>query len=281
MIKPFWNPKKSNVTLYHGDCIDIMAEMPDASVDVVWADPPYFLSGKGTTCSGGKRVPVKKGKWDSPPATFAEMHAFNADWLRQCHRLLKPTGTIWVTGTLHSIHSIGVAMRQLGFGILNEVIWQKIAPPPNLGCRCLTHAHETLLWARKTPKSKHFFDYEMAKRFNGGKQLIDVWKIGRPGESETWFGKHPTQKPVRLVARCLAISLPKEGGVVLDPFQGHGTTGAAALGSDGLWQYIGIENDAAMLEVTKKRITALQRPYSKTSKPKLAPLKKKKAARGK
>jgi site-specific DNA-methyltransferase (adenine-specific) len=221
-------------------------------VDVIFADPPYFLSGSGSTCSGGKRASVVKGEWDRPK-TLAEMHAWNGKWLAVARRLLAPNGTIWVSGTLHSIHSCGIAMQQLGMAMINEVIWQKTNPPPNLACRCITHSHETLLWAKRAESSKHHFDYAASRRYTG-KQLLDVWKMGSPGKAELVHGKHPTQKPIALVARCLAISAP-DGATVLDPFQGSGTTGVVVAGLDSLaMRYVGIDSDPQWLSVTEARI---------------------------
>lgn len=250
----YWKTPCDEVTLLHGNSLDVMESLPAMSCSIIFADPPYFLSGDGTTCSGGERVAVSKGSWDVP-RDIREMHAFNGRWLRLCRRLLKPGGTIWVCGTHHagSIHSIGVAMAQLQLEILNEVVWRKPNPPPSLACRSLTHAHETLLWARKRG-AKHHFNYKTAKAY-AGKQMLDVWDaIGPPNKAERRHGRHPTQKPTALVSRCLAISSPHRG-VVLDPFNGSGTTGVVCVGLAGSrLKYIGIDMNEEYLEITKQRI---------------------------
>ena len=171
--------------------------------------------------------------------------------LRRCQALLKPNGTIWVSGTQHVIFSVGYAMQQLGMKILNDIIWEKPNPPPNLSCRYFTHSTETILWAAKNQKSKHLFNYPHMRAENGGKQMKSVWRFTAPGRDEKLFGKHPTQKPVRLVERCILAST-KLGDFVLDPFSGSATTGMAAV-SNGR-KYVGIELDKEFLELSVKRL---------------------------
>ncbi|MCI0557016.1 MAG: site-specific DNA-methyltransferase, partial [Nitrososphaera sp.] len=157
-----WKSGDGQSTLYHGDSLDVMASLPDNSVDCIWTDPPYFLSNDGITCVAGRMVKVNKGEWDRSRGIELD-HEFNLNWLSQCYRILKPSGTIWVTGTLHVYLSVGMAMLQTGYRILNDIHWEKPNPPPNLGCRCFTHSTETLLWATKAKKgSKHryTFNYE-------------------------------------------------------------------------------------------------------------------------
>jgi site-specific DNA-methyltransferase (adenine-specific) len=168
---------KHHIRIYQGDCREILEKIPENSVDLVFADPPYFLSNGGITCHAGKMVSVNKGDWDKLPgpdlgpvrARFDKVHEFNTTWLAAAQRVLKPNGSIWVSGTAHVIHSVGFAMQQLGFKLLNDISWVKPNPPPNLSCRYFTHATETLIWAAKNSKSRHTFNYPLMKRINGGK----------------------------------------------------------------------------------------------------------------
>ncbi len=219
---PAFDDPKHHLRIYQGDCLDILAQIPPSSVDLVFADPPYFLSNGGITCHAGKMVSVNKGVWDKSQGPDAN-HAFNTAWLAACQRVLKPNGAIWVSGTAHVIHSVGFAMQQLGFKLLNDISWVKPNPPPNLSCRYFTHATETIIWAAKDKKSRHTFNYKLMKETNRGKQMKSVWEIKPPETWEKKFGKHPTQKPVALLERILLAST-NEGDVVLDPFAGGGTT---------------------------------------------------------
>ena len=219
---PIFDDPKHHLRIYQGDCLDILAQIPASSVDLVFADPPYFLSNGGITCHAGKMVSVNKGSWDKSNGPDAN-HAFNTAWLAACRRVLKPNGSIWVSGTAHVIHSVGFAMQQLGFKLLNDISWVKPNPPPNLSCRYFTHATETIIWAAKDKKSRHTFHYKLMKETNRGKQMKSVWEIKPPETWEKKFGKHPTQKPVALLERILLAS-SDEGDTVLDPFLGGGTT---------------------------------------------------------
>jgi site-specific DNA-methyltransferase (adenine-specific) len=229
---PAFNDDKHHLRIYQSDCLALLPQLPASSVDLIFADPPYFLSNGGITCHAGKMVSVNKGAWDKLPgpdsgpvrARFDEVHAFNTAWLSACQRLLKPNGSIWVSGTAHVIHSVGFAMQQLGFKLLNDISWVKPNPPPNLSCRYFTHATETIIWAARDKKSRHTFHYKLMKETNRGKQMKSVWTDIRPPEPwEKKFGKHPTQKPVALLERILLAS-SSEGDLVLDPFLGGGTT---------------------------------------------------------
>lgn len=251
----FWRSPDGAATLLHGDSLLALATLPEESIDVVFADPPYFLSNGGTTCQNGKRVKVDKGGWDKSLG-IEQNHEFNRKWLAACQRLLTPNGTIWVSGTSHVIHSVGFAMQQLGFKMLNEIVWEKPNPPPNLSCRYFTHSTETVLWAAKGRKSKHFFDYPRMRAENGGKQMKSVWRMTAPGKREKEHGKHPTQKPLSLLERIIASSCPEDAHV-LDPFNGSGTTGLAA--SRAGMQYTGIDLSEEYLELTKARLLA-ERP---------------------
>jgi site-specific DNA-methyltransferase (adenine-specific) len=242
------------VWLYQGNCLELLdaiaAKYPEGRFDCIFADPPYFLSNGGITCHAGKMVKVDKGNWDKSRGPELN-HEFNLEWLRRCQRVLKPNGTIWVSGTLHVIFSIGYAMQQLGFKILNDITWEKPNPPPNLSCRYFTHSTETVLWAAKNEKSKHRFNYDLMRQTNGGKQMKTVWTMTAPGSGEKTHGKHPTQKPVTLVERCILASTNK-GDLVLDPFLGGGTTAIAALRSGR--KCVGIEADEAHVKLCTRRI---------------------------
>ncbi|HKW90098.1 MAG TPA: site-specific DNA-methyltransferase [Candidatus Acidoferrales bacterium] len=233
---PYFHDPRHHITIYQGDCLEILAALPAASVDLIFADPPYFLSNDGITCHAGRMVSVNKGAWDKLPgpalgpvrARFDKVHEFNTAWLAACQRVLQPNGSIWVSGTSHVIHSVGFAMQQLGFKLLNDVSWVKPNPPPNLSCRYFTHATETIIWAARDKKSRHKFNYKLMKQVNAGKQMKSVWTIPPPEPWEKKLGKHPTQKPLALLERILLAS-SSEGDLVLDPFLGSGTSALAAL----------------------------------------------------
>jgi len=245
-----WEAPGGEATLLHGDSLELMAALPAESFDLIFADPPYFLSNGGSTCKSGRRAKVDKGDWDRSRGVD-DNHAFNRRWLEACQRLLTPNGTIWVSGTSHVIYSVGFAMQQLGFKMLNEIVWEKPNPPPNLSCRYFTHSTETVLWASRDRKSKHHFAYARMREINGGKQMKSVWTMTAPRKAEKSHGKHPTQKPLSLLERILEAACPPEGRV-LDPFNGSGTTGVAAARA-GL-PYVGIDQQADYLDLTRARL---------------------------
>ena len=239
-----------NAKLILGNSLELLEKFNEQMFDMIFADPPYFLSNGGTTCRSGKQASVNKGSWDEN-FTLEEKHAFNRQWIRVCKRLLKPHGTIWITGTMHNIYSVGMALEQEGYKILNNITWQKKNPPPNLACMCFTHSTETVLWARPNPKCTHYFNYELMKEENGGKQMKDVWTGTLTPPREKAHGKHPTQKPEYLLERIILAST-REGDTVLDPFIGSGTTAVVAtrLGR----RCVGIDSCAEYLEIAKSRV---------------------------
>lgn len=246
--------QNAKASIFCGDCFLVLEQLveknPAGFVDMIFVDPPYFLSSGGITCHSGKMVSVDKGSWDKSKS-IEEMHQFNMQWLALCQKALKANGTIWVSGTSHVIHSVGYAMQTLGYKILNDITWEKPNPPPNLSCRYFTHATETIIWAAKNSKSKHKFNYQEMKVSNAGKQMKSVWKITAPNSEEKIFGKHPTQKPLKLLERCI-LAASDEADLILDPFMGSGTTAVAALQHGR--NVIGIELDQEYCELTKKRI---------------------------
>ncbi len=249
---PVFDDPKHHIRLYQGDCLHLLALLPESSVDLVFADPPYFLSNGGITCHAGRMVSVNKGDWDKSKGPDAN-HDFNRSWLAACQRILKPNGSIWVSGTAHVIHSVGFAMQQLGFKLLNDISWVKPNPPPNLSCRYFTHATETIIWAARDKKSRHAFNYKLMKETNRGKQMKSVWEIKPPENWEKKFGKHPTQKPVALLERILLAS-SNEGDLVLDPFSGSGTTVLAALRTHRT--AVGLELSYDFLSLTTQRLSS-------------------------
>lgn len=249
MLNPFYADEHSE--LYLSDTFSALEQMNSECADMIFADPPYFLSNDGISCSGGKRVSVNKGEWDKID-TLEEKHNFNRRWLRLCRKVLKQDGTIWVSGTLHNIYSVGMALEQEGFKILNNITWQKTNPPPNLACKCFTHSTETILWAQKNDRhARHYFNYALMKELNDGKQMRDVWTGTLTPRSEKIHGKHPTQKPLYLLERIILAST-HEGDIVLDPFCGSSTTGVACrkLGRN----YIGIDNNEEYINLSIARL---------------------------
>ena len=247
---PAFHDPRHHIKIFHGDCLQILAALPAESIDLIFADPPYFLSNGGITCHAGRMVSVNKGAWDRSRGPDAN-HQFNSAWLAACQRLLKPDATIWVSGTAHVIHSVGFAMQQLGFKLLNDISWVKPNPPPNLSCRYFTHATETIIWAARDKKSRHKFNYKLMRQLADGKQMKSVWTIPPPESWEKKFGKHPTQKPLALLERILLAS-SSEGDLLLDPFLGSGTSALAALRLSR--RSIGIELESISLDLTLQRL---------------------------
>lgn len=246
------NKIMASTELIQGNCLEVLDQLFDERgefVDLIFCDPPYFLSNGGITCQNGKMVKVDKGDWDKSQGADLN-HEFNLEWLKRCQRILKPNGTIMVSGTFHVIYSIGFALQQIQMKLLNNITWQKPNPPPNLACRYLTHSTETVIWAAKNQKSKHTFNYKLLKEINGGKQMKDVWVMTAPKKNEKEYGKHPTQKPTELLER-LILTASNEGDLVLDAFNGSGTTGVACLETGR--NYLGIELEKEYIELSEMR----------------------------
>ncbi len=226
---------EKNVRLYNGDIVETLNALPDECVDLVFADPPYNLSNDGFTCHAGKRVSVNKGKWDKSRG-IEEDFEFHYNWIEVCRRVLKRNGSLWISGTYHSIYTCGFALKKQGWHMINDICWYKPNASPNLSCRMFTASHETLLWVRKDKRTKHTFNYDAMKNGSwsndfikkSGKQMRSIWAINTPKNGEKEYGKHPTQKPEALLERIILAS-SNEGDIVLDPFCGSATTGVAAL----------------------------------------------------
>lgn len=241
-----------------GDSFSILKKIPEKSVDMIFADPPYFLSNGGVTVKSGKMVSVNKAKWDMN-MPLEEKLKYNRTWIKLCRRILKDNGTIWISGTMHNIYFVGVALELEGFSIINNITWQKTNPPPNITTRAFTHSTETILWARKqlTPnkKGKHHFNYLDMKTINGDKQMKDVWQFSLTPQREKKEGRFPTQKPLALLERII-LSSTKENDLILDPFNGSGTTGIAAKKLNR--KYLGIDLEKEYLDLTKRRYNSLK-----------------------
>lgn len=276
MIKPYY--KKPNFTLYQADSLKFLAELSENSIDMIFADPPYFLSSGTFTCQNGKMVSVKKGDWDLSNG-LKKNFEFHLEWIKAVRKILKPKGTIWISGTYHSIYQCGFALQLAGYHILNDVAWFKPNASPNLSCRFFTASHETLIWARKEKNAKHTFNYktmvewennytkEIRCRHCGkkdryevlhekGKQMRSVWAINTPQKIEKKFGKHPTQKPEELLRRVVLASTNK-GDLILDPFTGSSATGLIAY----LYgrKFIGIDTEKEYLDLSIKRFEDLEK----------------------
>lgn len=242
--------KNDSFSLINDDTFNALDSFENSTFDMIFADPPYFLSSDGITCSGGKMVSVNKGDWDKS-LSVKDKHTFNRKWIKECYRVLKDNGTIWISGTLHNIYSIGMALEEEGFKIINNITWQKTNPPPNLACKTFTHSTETILWARKDlKKNKYTFNYELMKELNHNKQMRDVWTTSLTKPSEKKQGKHPTQKPLEILDRIILAST-KENDLILDPFCGSSTTGISAIKLNR--KYIGIDNNKDYLDLSIRR----------------------------
>jgi len=240
------------IRLYLGDVIEVLNKLPEESIDLIFADPPYNLSNDGFTCHAGRRVSVNKGEWDRSKGVEEDFQ-FHYRWIEACKRVLKPNGTLWISGTYHSIYACGFALQKQGWHLINDICWLKPNASPNLSCRMFTASHETLLWAKKNKKAKHTFNYDLMKNgnWNGdfikkpNKQMRSVWAINTPKNGEKKYGKHPTQKPEALLERIILAS-SNEGDIVLDPFCGSGTTGVVAIRYKR--KFVGIDSERKYLD---------------------------------
>lgn len=225
MPESYYKSPNRDFTLLLGDSFQLLREF-DFKFDCIFADPPYFLSNGGISVQAGKIVSVNKGDWDKGKSQ-QEINEFNMEWLDLCRNKLKDNGTIWISGTYHNIFSVANCLTELGYKILNVVTWAKTNPPPNISCRFFTYSTEFIIWARKTNKNAHYFNYELMKQLNGNKQMTDVWHLPAITPWEKSCGKHPTQKPLSLLSRIIMAST-QQGEWILDPFCGSSTTGIAA-----------------------------------------------------
>ncbi len=252
-MSAYYRSEDGAFILCQGDCRELLRSF-DFAFDTIFADPPYFLSSGGLTCKNGRPACVDKGDWDKP-STPEEMDAFNREWLALCREKLKPGGTLWASGTHHNAFSLAAALNELGFKLLNVITWVKTNPPPNISCRYFTHSTEYVLWARRDAKTPHYYNYELMRTLNGGRQMTDVWRFPAVAAWEKSCGKHPTQKPLSLLVRLLLAST-QEGAWVLDPFSGSGTTGIAAnlLGR----KFLGLERETEFLDLARARKLELE-----------------------
>lgn len=248
MIKPYYKSPNRDFTLLHGDCFQLLREF-DFKFSCIFADPPYFLSNGGISVQAGKIVSVNKGEWDRGKSQ-QEMMDFNMEWLGLCRDKLRDNGTIWISGTYHNIFSVANSLTRLGYKILNVVTWAKTNPPPNISCRYFTYSTEFIIWARKYEKKAHYFNYDLMKQINNGKQMTDVWHLPAIAPWEKSCGKHPTQKPLALLARIILASTQQDEWI-LDPFCGSSTTGIAACLLKR--RFLGIDQELKYLEISRCR----------------------------
>lgn len=260
-MEPYY--KSNSFELYLSDCLEFLKDLPEKSVDMIFADPPYNLSNGGFTCHAGRRVSVNKGKWDESRGIKKDFD-FHLAWITACRKVLKPNGSIWISGTYHSIYACGYALQLAGYHLLNDIAWYKPNAAPNLSGRYFTASHETLIWARKDKNAKHTFNYKLMKEGywpedilkKSGKQMRSVWNISTPKPMEKKFGKHPTQKPEALLKRVILAST-NEGDLVLDPFTGSSTTGLISY----LYgrKFIGVDNEKEYIDLSIKRFKELKK----------------------
>lgn len=254
-VKSYYKSKDNSFNLIHGDTFKVLPQF-DFYFDMIFADPPYFLSNNGLTIKNGEIVSVNKGDWDKSHG-YDFINAFNREWISLCREKMKDNGTIWISGTMHNIFSVGQVLTELGFKILNVITWEKTNPPPNFSCRYFTHSTEQVIWARKSSKVPHYYNYELMKEINDGKQMKDVWRLPAIAQWEKTCGKHPTQKPLALLARIILAST-KKGAWILDPFAGSSTTGIAATLLNR--KYLGIDSEEEYLNLSRMRREELESP---------------------
>ncbi|KAB8151821.1 site-specific DNA-methyltransferase [Kordia sp. TARA_039_SRF] len=255
MLKPYFKSTDKNFCLLEGDSMKLLPKI-NHKFDMIFADPPYFLSNNGLSIQSGKIVSVNKGKWDKSHGT-EYINQFNRQWLTLVRDKMKEDATIWISGTMHNIFSVGQILTELDFKILNIVTWQKSNPPPNFSCRYFTHSTEQIIWARKNDRTPHYFNYELMKQLNGNKQMKDVWKLPAIAPWEKSCTKHPTQKPLSVLTRLILAST-KPNAWILDPFAGSSTTGIAANLSNR--RFLGIDQEKEYLEISKRRKLEIEDP---------------------
>jgi site-specific DNA-methyltransferase (adenine-specific) len=259
--KPYF--REGDFVLYHDNSLNMLAQLPEDSIDMIFADPPYNLSNGGFSVHAGRMVSVNKGDWDKSKG-FKDDYNFHYKWLEACRRVLKPEGTLWVSGTYHSIYQCGHVLQALGYHILNDIAWFKPNASPNLSCRFFTASHETIIWARKDKKAKHTFNYGAMKEGDWPEdqlkkpnlQMRSVWAMGTPRPDEKIHGKHPTQKPLSLLRRIVLASTNK-GDIILDPFTGSSTTGLAAIMNKR--KFLGVDMEKKYLDLSIKRFSDLKK----------------------
>jgi len=251
--RSFFISSNSDFSLLGGDCLTVIPQIEN-DVDMIFADPPYFLSNGGQTVKNGKIQSVNKGDWDKL-ISDNDAYVFTYEWLSAVRDKMADNATIWVSGTHHNIFTLGRILPQLGFKILNVITWEKTNPPPNFSCRFFTHSTEFIIWARKHPKVPHYFDYDLMKRLNNDKQMKDVWRLPAIAKWEKSCGKHPTQKPLALLAQIILASTKKDA-LILDPFAGSSTTGIAGHVLER--RFIGIEQEFDYLKLSQARYEDLQ-----------------------
>jgi len=248
MINPFFKSDDKDFYLLQGDTMELLPKF-EHKFDMIFADPPYFLSNDGLSIQSGKIVSVNKGNWDKSEG-FEFINDFNRKWLTLAREKMKDDATIWISGTMHNIFSVGQILNELGFKILNVITWEKSNPPPNFSCRYFTYSTEQIIWARKSDKVPHYFNYELMKQLNEGKQMKDVWKLPAIAPWEKSCGKHPTQKPLSVLTRLILAST-KPNAWILDPFTGSSTTGIAANLVNR--RFLGIDQEEEFLNISKNR----------------------------
>ena len=248
MMQAYYKSYNRDFTLLEGDCMTLLPQFK-FKFDMIFADPPYFLSNNGISVQNGKIVNVNKGDWDKG-GSIEVVNEFNLQWISMCREKLKDNGTIWISGTYHNIFSVANALQQSGFRILNVITWAKTNPPPNISCRVFTHSTEFIIWARKYKNRPHYYNYDLMKAINGNKQMTDVWHLPAIARWEKSCGKHPTQKPISLLVRSILAST-EPNSWILDPFAGSSTTGIAASLTGR--RFLGIEQESDFLALSKSR----------------------------
>lgn len=247
-MEPYYQAKDDEFTLYNGDTRKLVNYI-DKKIDMIFADPPYFLSKNKSICINGNWKSFEKGTWDRVTSQ-ENINEFNRSWLSTCRNILKEDGTIFVTGTYHNIFSVASCMVELGYKILNIIVWQKSDAKPTLSRKYFNFTTEYIVWARKNDNIPHFFNCDLMEQLNGGVRMSDVWRIPFLSSWELKCGKHPTQKPLRLLYRIILAST-HEGDTILDPFAGSCTTGIAANLLNR--KFIGIDQDIDYLSYGIRR----------------------------